>query len=339
MRWLERYLKNEQSVKRLRRFCSRRPAVWSLYILFAAVLISTFGEFVANSKPLMMGWNGKTFFPVLFDYHPSDFGIENQYVMDYRAQRDQADWSVWPLIEWSANDSNSAVDRYPSPPSSENLLGTDDRGRDVLVRLIFGFRNSFRFAFLVWFMGTVLGVFVGALMGYLGGLSDLIGQRLVEIFDTLPFLIILIMLGSIFSLGLTALIFVVAIFQWMMISTYIRAEVLKLRKREFVEAARAAGASHLRIIFLHILPNGLSPVITFAPFLIAANVSVLAGLDYLGFGLQPPSASWGELLRQAQSHITHAWWLVLYPALAIIISILLLNLIGEAVRDAFDPKR
>lgn len=339
MRFLEKYIKNEQSLKRLKRFNSRQTAVGALYLMILLIVISAAAEMVANNKPVVASYNGSLVFPVFKRYHPSLFGQQDQFVTDYRKLSSSLDWALWPAIQWGPNESNKNVDNYPSPPSRANLLGTDDRGRDVLTRLIYGFRNSFRFAVSVWLLASLIGVALGAFMAYAGGVVDLIGQRFSEIIETSPFLIILIMLGSIFTLNLNALIIFVAIFQWMIMAAYTRAEVLRLRKREFVESARASGASHARIIFMHILPNAMGPVITFAPFLIAANVSTLAVLDYLGFGLQAPAASWGELLRQAQSHILHAWWLVVYPSLAIIFTVLILNLIGDAVRDALDPRR
>jgi microcin C transport system permease protein len=192
---------------------------------------------------------------------------------------------------------------------------------------------------MVWILTYTLGIIVGALMGYYGGRLDLFGQRLVEIFESVPTLLLLITLIAIFEANLLLLTVFTSIFGWMMISIYIRAEFLKLRRREFVEAARAMGGSELRIIFKHILPNALSPVITFSAFTITGGISALAALDYLGFGLPAPTPSWGELLNQAQRSFTIAWWLAVYPSLALFMSLVVLNLIGEGVREAFDPRK
>ena len=226
-----------------------------------------------------------------------------------------------------------------SPPTSENWFGTDDRGRDVLARLIYGFRYSMGFALSVWLVSYILGITAGAIMGYSGGKIDLLGQRVVEVFESMPVLLLLMTLVSIFTAGLPVLVMFTAFFGWMMISQYTRGEFLRQRNLEFVEAAEAMGASKARVIFKHILPNSLGPVVTFSPFTIANLISFLAILDYLGFGLQPPTPSWGELLQQAYKNFTIAWWLAVFPSIVLFITLVVLNLIGEGVRDAFDPKK
>jgi microcin C transport system permease protein len=231
------------------------------------------------------------------------------------------------------------VEQFPSPPSQDNWFGTDDRGRDVAARLIYGFRYSMGFAISVWILSYIIGIFAGAIMGYVGGKTDLIGQRVVEVFESMPVLLLLITLVSIFTAGISVLVIFTSIFGWMLISQYVRGEFLRLRRREFVEAAQAMGASNFRVIFKHILPNSLGPVLTFSPFTIASLISYLAILDYLGFGLQPPTPSWGELLQQAYSNFTIAWWLAVFPSMILFMTLVVLNLIGEGVRDAFDPRK
>ena len=287
-----------------------------------------------------MGYGGKVYFPVIKTYHPSTFDqvgfITNYRILDWESS---GNWALWPLVRWNPFESNEGVPRYPYGPTNENWFGTDDRGRDVLARLIYGFRYSIMFAILVWLSSFVIGIAVGAVMGFSGGRVDLFGQRVVEVFESMPTLLLLITLISVFGASLPLLVVFSTLFGWMMISIYTRAEFLKLRKREFVEAALAMGSSKIRVIWKHILPNALGPVITFSPFVIAMAISSLAVLDYLGFGLPPPTPSWGELLNQAQRNFTVAWWLAVFPSLALFSALVVLNLIGEGVRDAFDPRK
>jgi microcin C transport system permease protein len=261
-------------------------------------------------------------------------------VTDYRGlELGAEDWAIWPVISWDPYESNQKVSSYPSRPTVDNWLGTDDRGRDVLSRILYGFRYSMAYAVLVWFLSFALGIAIGGGMGYFGGRVDFWGQRVVEIFSTVPQFFLLIIIISIFSPTLLLLVVLSSIFGWISISYYVRGEFLKNRKMDFVEAARSLGAGPSRIIFRHVLPNSLGPVLTFSPFVIAANMTALASLDYLGFGLAPPTPSWGELLSQAQKYFTIAWWLAVYPAGALFGTLVLLSLIGDGVRRTFDPKR
>lgn len=337
---IERWIKNDLTLKRLRRFHSIRRAVWSVYLIGIMVFFSATAEFWANSKPLVMHYHGSTYFPVLKNYHPSVFNQEG-FITNYRGLDLQAEgnWALWPVIKWDPLESNANLSTYPAPPSKINLLGTDDRGRDVFSRLIYGFRYSLGFAVLVWFFSFFTGVVAGSVMGYWGGKVDLIGSRIVEVFDSLPYLLMLLTLIAFLGATLPLLVTFSVLLGWMRISTYMRAEFLKLRKREFVEAAKAQGVGVFRILFRHILPNGLGPLITFSPTEIAANIYTLAILDYLGMGLPPPTPSWGELLQQAQQYFTIAWWLAVYPSLAMIISLTALTFIGEGVREAYDPRK
>lgn len=337
---IESRIKNELTLKRYRKLKSNRLSMiglWGILILF---FLSATAEFWANSKPVVMYHNSQLYFPVVKDYHPTDFGREDILVMNYREINFGNDsWVVWPLIKWDPYESNKDVDTYPSKPSSLNLFGTDDRGRDILTRLLYGYRYCIAYAFLVWILTMVVGIGVGGVMGFYGGKVDIWGQRVVEVLNSVPQFFLLLIIVSIFQPDLMWLVAISSMFGWIFISYYIRGEFLKNRKAEFVDAARALGGSKLRLIVKHILPNSLGPVITFAPFLIAAHITGLASLDYLGFGLTPPTPSWGELLKQAQEHFSTSWWLALFPSLALFVTLLMLNMLGEGVRDAFDPRK
>lgn len=337
---MERWIKNELTLKRWRRFNSLRRAVISAYVIAFLLFLSLSAEMWANNKPLVMGYNGSIYFPVFKTYYPTVFE-QDGFVTNYRALnlKENGNWAIWPLVKWNPYESNESLATYPAPPSTDNWFGVDDRGRDVLARLIYGFRYSFGFAVLVWFFAFMVGTMSGAIMGYWGGKVDLFGQRVVEVFDSLPYVLMLLTLIAFLGASLWMLVGVSVFLGWMSISTYVRAEFLKLRKREFVEAAKAQGVGTFRILFRHILPNGLGPLITFSPPEIAANIYTLAILDYLGMGLPPPTPSWGELLQQAQNYFTIAWWLAVFPSMAMIISLTSLTFIGEGVREAYDPRK
>lgn len=337
---IQKYLiKNELTLKRYRRFKKDRVAVLSVWILLTMFFFSFTAELWANNHPHVLKYHGKLYFPLVKDYHPTEFGRDDIYVMDYRAlEMAEGDWAVWPLIQWDAYESNKTVDTYPSPPTKSNWFGTDESGRDVTTRVLYGFRYSMMFSIGAWLASYAIGILLGSIMGYAGGKTDLIGQRIVEIIESMPIILILLTMISIFTPSLLFLVLFYSIFSWTGISAYMRAQFLQLRKREYVEAAQALGANHRRVIGKHILPNGLTPIITFSPFVISGNVSVLSFLDYLGLGLTPPTPSWGELLSQAQKWFTIAPWLVWAPLIALFVTLLLLINIGIAVRDAFDSR-
>jgi microcin C transport system permease protein len=336
---IEKYLKNELSIKRWKRFKARKSAYYSS-ILFLVMIVMTFtAPLIANSKPLYMSYEGTSYFPAVSTYHPKDFGITDQLVLDYRSLEKREGVSmIWPVVRWDPFESNNDVYEYPSEPTSSNIMGTDESGRDVFARILYGFKYSIIYAFLVWLFSLILGIIFGGTMGYFGGKFDLVGQRIVEVFSTIPTLFLLLILISIFTPNVFLLVIISSIFGWVPISYYIRGEFLKNRNKEFVEAAKSMGAKTSTIIFKHVLPNSLVPIITFAPFVISSNVISLSMLDYLGFGLPVPTPSWGELLSQAQKHFTIAWWLAVYPSGALFVTLTLLNLVGEGVRDAMDPK-
>ena len=337
---IERWIKNDLTRKRWRRFKANRMALASVWILAVLLFFSFTSEIWANSVPLVLKYKGSHYFPVAKYYHPTTFGREDIAQMDYRTLELGADdWAVWPIVRWDPYERNAKAETLPGPPTNENWMGTDENGRDVLSRLLYGFRYSMLYAVIVWFFSSIVGMLAGAVMGFKGGWTDLFGQRVIEIIESLPHLMILITLVSIFKPSLYLLAFITVFFGWVIVSVYFRGEFLKLRRREFVESARALGAGKARIILRHILPNSLTPWITISPFLIAGNISGLAALDFLGFGVPAPTPSWGELLNEALKHFRIAWWLAVYPSLALFIALTLLNLIGEAVRDALDPRK
>ena len=336
---IENWLKDENKKKSWRRFKRNKSAMVSLAILLVIFFLSAAAELLANRKPIVMSYHGQTYFPVFKYYHPSLFAQEDVSQTDYRSLKiENGDWAVWPVIHWDPYERNEKISEFPSPPSRSNIFGTDEGGRDVAARLLYGFRYSMAYAIGVWLLSSLIGGLAGAVMGFAGGWTDLVGQRVIEVIQSLPFLMILITLVSIFQPSLFLLVLLTVFFGWVGISIYFRAEFLKLRRRDFVDAARASGASKWRVITRHILPNSLTPWITITPFIIAGNISGLAALDFLGFGLQAPTPSWGELLNQALNYFRIAWWLAVYPSAALFITLTVLNLIGDGVREAIDPR-
>lgn len=334
------FLTNELSRKRWRIFKKNKAAVVSSFGLIIFLIATFVSPIIANSRPILLKVNNHYYFPTLKDYSADAFGITDTLDVDYRHLKlssEKGDFALWPVVQWDPYESNTVVDSYPSKPTASNLFGTDDRGRDVFTRVLYGFKYSITYAVAVWLISLVIGTSLGGVMGYFGGKIDFIGQRIVEVLSTVPQFFLLIILVSIFTPSLLLLIFISCLFSWINISYYVRGEFLKNRNKEFVEAARSLGATNFKIIFKHILPNSLTPIITFAPFTIAASITGLAALDYLGFGLQVPTPSWGELLAQAQKNYTIAWWLAFYPSLALFSVLTLLNLISQGVRDAMDP--
>jgi microcin C transport system permease protein len=326
--------------RRWKAFKSQKRAVFSVFLFIIICLFSFTAELWSNSKPLAMKVNDHWYFPVFKDYSPSEFGITDEVVIDYHEFMPPAGSTViWTFDHWGPFETNKAVDSYPSKPSQSNYFGTDDRGRDILSRLLYGFRYSIGYAVTVWFLTTIMSIVFGGLMGYFGGWVDLIGQRTVEVINTIPIFFLIIILVSIFEPTMLMLIILTSVFSWIGLSYYVRGEFLKNRKNDYVEAARSVGAGHMRLIFKHILPNSMVPVVTFSPFIIASHILGLASLDYLGFGLRAPTPSWGELLNQAQKNFTVAWWLAVYPSVALLLTLVLLAFIGDGVRTAFDPKK
>lgn len=337
---------NDVSRMRLRAFKARKTAYWSMLILVGLFTISLFSEVLANNRPLVAWTQGTLYFPVFADPPAARLNLKGTLVVDWRelqkkweTEPESTSWAFWPLIPWGPHESDSALESFPSSPSSTHLLGSDDKGRDLLVRLVYGFRLSMVYALSVWILSFAFGVSWGAVQGFFGGRMDFFGQRFSEIWSAIPVFFMLLTLIALFTPSLTMLIILSSVFGWTAIAQYSRAEFLNLRRRDFVEAARALGASNRRIMFRHILPNALTPVVTFTPFTIAGGITGIAALDYLGFGVPPPTPSWGELLRQALTHFSTAWWITTYTVGSMFFVLLMLVFINEGVRHAFDPRK
>ena len=327
-------------MKKWKIFKDHKRANYSFWILAGVLFFSLTAEFWINDRPHFLFYNGRVYFPSVKNYSAKVFNQEEQAVsVNYKKLNLRpGDFAFWPIVRWDPFESNTTVSAYPSPPSFSNWMGTDNRGRDVLARVMYGFRYSLGFSLLVWVGSFFLGSFLGSVMGFRGGRVDLWGQRCVEVFQSIPFFLVLITIVVILGSSLWALALYSAVFGWMNISLYMRSEFLKIRNMEFIQLARAYGAGSWRIMIKYIFPNALTPLVTFSPFKIAQGIYSLAILDYLGFGLKPPTPSLGELLLQAEQYFTIAWWLALFPSLFLFLTLLSLNFIGEGVRSAFDPK-
>lgn len=331
--------------RRWRRFKAHRRGYVCLWIFLLLFGLSLCAEVLSNDKPLVIRHRGELLFPILTTYPETRFGGDFDTEADYRDPyllarlRDGDNWVLFPPNPHSFDSINLQMDRpAPAPPSRENLLGTDDRGRDVLARLIYGFRLSVLFALGLTTIGVALGVVTGAVQGYFGGRVDLFFQRFIEIWGSMPELYLLIIFAGIFHPSLWLLIVLLSLFGWMGLSDYVRAEFLRARSMVYVKAARAMGVPDGRIIRTHILPNAMTPVITFLPFRISGAILALTSLDFLGLGVPPNTPSLGELLSQGKANID-AWWLSLSAFLVLVVMMLLLNFIGEALRDAMDPRQ
>jgi len=329
---------------RLRKFRSIKRAWWSFWILLVAFVLSLFAEQICNDHPLLLRYESRWYFPTLKFYPATDFGGQYLTEANYLALRTDPEfkahggWMLLPPIPHSPLHSYLDLPgNPPQAPSWDHWLGTDSSARDVLARLIYGFRICMTFALALTGISTVLGIIIGAIQGYFAGWTDLTLQRLIEVWSALPFLYVVILLGSIYGQSFGVLLFVMAIFEWIAMSYYMRGEFYKLREQPFVLASRALGASHTRILFRQMLPNAMTPVITLLPFMVVAGISSLTALDFLGFGLQPPTPSWGELIGQGLQNLQAPW--VAGSAIgALFITLMLATFIGEGVREAFDPK-
>lgn len=335
---------SEVTRQQFRRFRAMRRAWISFWILAGAFGLSLLSPHIANDRPLVMRYEGRTYFPTVKFYSDATFGGRYNTEADYLALERRSDfaetggWMLFPPIK--ANPYRSYLEQTgnpPHPPSTRHWLGTDQAARDVAARLLYGFRNSMSFALALACIVAVLGTIIGGVQGYLGSYFDLTTQRLIEIWSALPFLYVVILVGSIYGQSLTVLLFVFAIFQWVALSYYMRGEFYRLKNQTFVQATRALGAGHIRVLFRHILPNAFNPVVTIFPFTLISAISSLTALDFLGFGLPPPAASWGELLDQGLKHL-YAPWLAVSAVMALFFTLLLASFVGEGARAAFDPK-
>jgi len=337
--------KNTLARRRWQAFKRNRRGYWSLVIFLVLFVTSLFAEVLSNDKPLLVVYQGQKYYPIFFSYPETTFGGDFETETDYRdpyiLQRLTGNGNrvIFPPNPHSYNSINLSLDQpVPSPPSRDNFLGTDDRGRDVLARLIYGFRVSVLFGLALTTVGTLLGIIAGGIQGYFGGRVDLFFQRFIEIWSAMPELYLLIIFASIFKPSLLLLLVLLSLFGWMGLSDYVRAEFLKGRNMEYVKAARALGVGNLTIMTRHLLPNGMTPVITFLPFRMSGAILALTSLDFLGLGVPPSTPSLGELLAQGKANI-EAWWLSLSTFLVLVGMLILLIFIGEALREAFDPRR
>lgn len=328
-----------------RRFRANRRGAISLWVFAVLFVVSMFAEALSNDKPLIVHYQGGYYFPILKVYPETTFGGDFETEADYNDPYLQAlmgqggNWVLYAPNRHSFNSINYYSDRpNPAAPSVENLLGTDDRGRDVLARLLYGFRLSVLFAFALTAVGTFIGVLLGALQGYFGGRFDLWFQRFVEIWNSMPELYLLIIFASLFQPSILLLLILLSLFGWMGLADYVRAEFLRGRNMDYVRAARALGVSNAAIMWRHLLPNGLTPVITFLPFRISGAILALTSLDFLGLGVPPTTPSLGELLAQGKDNI-EAWWLSMTTFGVLVGTLVLLIFIGEALREAMDTRR
>jgi len=325
-------------------FRAHRRGWWSLWIFLALFVFSLFAELVANDRPLLVVFDGSLYVPVLVDYPETAFGGEFETAADYRDSYVQElinarGSMVWPPIRYSYDTINyNLTVPAPAPPSADNLLGTDDQGRDVLARVIYGFRISVLFGLALTIASSVIGIAVGALQGYYGGRVDLYGQRFLEIWSGLPVLFLLIILSSFVQPNFWWLLGIMLLFSWTALVDVVRAEFLRGRNLEYVRAARALGVPDVTIMYRHILPNAMVSTFTFAPFILTGSITTLTALDFLGFGLPPGAPSLGELTAQAKNNL-QAPWLGLTAFVVLSLMLTLLVFVGEALRDAFDPRR
>jgi microcin C transport system permease protein len=332
-------------MNRWHRFKNSRMGYVSLWIFMVLFGLSMCAELIANDKPLIVRYQGKLYFPIIQSQPERVFGGDFATPTDFLDPdirhniTSNGNWAIYPPIPYSFETLNyfSKVPN-PAPPSSDNWLGTDDRGRDVLSRLIYGFRLSILFGLALTLVGVSVGIITGSLMGFFGGKFDLISQRLIEIWSAMPELYLLIIFASIFNPSIWLLIILLAAFGWMGLSDYVRAEFFRNRALEYVRAARALGLTNLQIMRRHILPNSLTPVITFLPFRMSAAILSLTSLDFLGLGVPPGTPSLGELLSQGKSNLD-AWWISLSTFVVLVATLLLLTFMGEALRDAFDSRK
>ena len=332
--------------RRLLAFRAHRRGYYSLWIFLALFGLSLFAELIANDKPLFISYRGQFYAPFLINYPETAFGGEFETQADYRdpfvialIEEKGGGWMIWPVIRYHYDTINLNLPQpAPSPPDGENWLGTDDQGRDVLARLIYGFRISVLFGLCLTLISSVIGIVAGAVQGFFGGWTDLLMQRFIEIWTSVPQLYLLIILAAVLTPGFWILLGVLLLFSWVALVGVVRAEFLRARNFEYVMAARAMGLGNAKIMYRHLLPNATVAAMTFMPFILNASITTLTSLDFLGFGLPPGSPSLGEMLAQGKNNI-QAPWLGLAGFMAIVLMLSLLVFIGEAVRDAFDPRK
>jgi microcin C transport system permease protein len=333
------------SLRAWRRFRRNGLGFASLVLFGLMVLVSLGAELVSNDRPLVVGYQGAVYWPLVQDYPETTFGGDFATPTDYldpfiqQKLAEPGNWAVFAPNRYGPKTLNYfATAPNPAPPSAANWLGTDDRGRDLLAQLIYGFRVSVLFALALTVTGVVLGVMTGALQGFFGGKTDLVFQRFIEVWGSMPELYLLIIFSAVFAPSVGLLLVLLSLFGWMGLSDYVRAEFLRNRQLDYVRSARALGVSNRTIITRHILPNSLTPVVTFLPFRMSGAILALTSLDFLGLGVPPGTPSLGELLSQGKNNID-AWWISLSTFCVLVVTLLLLTQMGDALRDALDPRK
>jgi microcin C transport system permease protein len=330
--------------RRLHSFRANKRGFWSLWIFLGLFILSLFAEVIANDRPLLISYDGHRYFPMLKAYPETTFGGVLPTEADYRDPAvakliDSKGWMIWPPIPYHYDTINYNLPvPAPAPPSKDNWLGTDDQGRDLAARLIYGFRISVLFGLALTLVSSVIGIIAGAVQGYCGGWIDLLFQRFIEVWGGLPVLYLLIILASIVEPNFWWLLGLMLLFSWTSLVGVVRAEFLRARNFDYVRAARALGVRNPLIMFRHVLPNAMVATFTFLPFILNGSITTLTSLDFLGFGLPPGSPSLGEILAQGKANLQAPWiGITGFVVLAVMLSLLIF--IGEAVRDAFDPRK
>jgi microcin C transport system permease protein len=331
--------------RRWANFRAHRRGYLSLWLFLCLFAVSLFAEVLANDKPILMTYKGALYAPVLRAYPETAFGGQFATEADYRDPAVKAliarggGWQLWPIIPYSYRTIDYDLPgAAPSPPSARHWLGTDDQARDVLARIIYGFRLSVTFGLMLTFISSAIGITAGAIQGYFGGWTDLLFQRVIEVLHSLPILYLLIIMSSLLAPGFFTLMGVLLLVTWMSLVHVVRAEFLRARNLDYVRAARALGLGNRAIMFRHILPNAMVATLTFLPFILSASITMLTALDFLGFGLPRGSPSLGELLNQAKNNLQAPWLGIAgFAVMAVMLSLLIF--IGEAARDAFDPRK
>lgn len=330
--------------RRLSQFKANKRGFYSFWIFVTLLLVCLFAEFIANDKPILISYDGGLYVPVLKNYPETVFGGDFETETDYRDPYvqgliDEKGWMVWPPIRFSYDTiSYSLPEPAPSKPAGENVLGTDDQGRDVAARVIYGFRISVVFGLILTLISSIIGIAAGAVQGYYGGRLDLVLQRVIEIWSSLPSLYILIIFSAMFVPGFWTLLAILLLFSWVSLVDVVRAEFLRARNFDYVRAANALGVSNRVIMVRHVLPNAMVATMSLMPFILTGSITALTSLDFLGLGLPPGSPSLGELLSQGKNNL-QAPWLGISAFFSLAIMLTLLTFIGEAVRDAFDPRK
>jgi microcin C transport system permease protein len=332
------------TIRRLQQFRANKRGFYAFIMFMIVFAIALGADFISNDKPLYVSFKGHSYFPVFVAYPETVFGGDFETETDYRDPfvKDliaKDGFSIWPPIRFSYDTINyNLPSPAPSPPTSENWLGTDDQGRDVMARIIYGFRLSVLFGLALTIFSSIIGVTMGAIQGYFGGKTDMVLQRIIEIWSSLPSLYILIIFSAMFVPGFWTLLLILLLFSWVTLVDVVRAEFLRARNFDYVRAAKALGVPTPIIMFRHVLPNAMVATLTMLPFVLTGSITALTSLDFLGLGLPPGSPSLGELLAQGKNNL-QAPWLGFTAFIVLAVLLTLLTFIGEAVRDAFDPRK